>query len=40
MWYTVFDMETINGVDHAFDRIQVVDEEIKGIQVFYYPQQP
>jgi hypothetical protein len=37
---TVFDMETINGVDHVFDRIQVVDEEIKGIQVFYYPQQP
>lgn len=35
----VFDMETINGVDHVFDRIQVVDEEIKGIQVFYYPQQ-
>ena len=37
---TVFDMETINGVDHVFDRIQVVDDEIKGIQVFYYPQQP
>jgi SnoaL-like domain len=37
---TVFDMETTNGVDHVFDRIQVVDEEIKGIQVFYYPQQP
>ena len=37
---TVFDMETINGLDHVFDRIQVVDEEIKGIQVFYYPQQP
>jgi len=37
---TVFDMETINGVDHVFDRSQVVDEEIKGIQVFYYPQQP
>ena len=25
---TVFDMETIDGVDHVFDRIQVVDEEI------------
>ena len=37
---TVFDMETINGIDHVFDRIQVVDEEIKGIQAFYYPQQP
>ena len=37
---TVFDMETTNGVDHVLDLIQVVDEEIKGIQVFYYPQQP
>jgi hypothetical protein len=34
---TVFDMETINGVDHVFDRIQVVDGEIKGIHTFYYP---
>jgi hypothetical protein len=37
---TVFDMETINGVDHVFDRIHVVNEEIKGIHAFYYSQQP
>jgi hypothetical protein len=36
---TLFDMETVNGVDHVFDRIHVVDGEIKGIHVFYYPQQ-
>ena len=34
---TVFDMETVNGVDHVFDRIQVVDGEIKDIHTFYYP---
>jgi len=34
---TVFDMETVNGVDHCFDRIQVVDGEIKDIHTFYYP---
>ena len=34
---TVFDMETVHGVDHVFDRIQVVDGEIKGIHTFYYP---
>ena len=37
---TVFDMETINGVDHVFDRIHVVNGEIKGIHAFYYSQQP
>ena len=34
---TVFDMETTHGVDHVFDRIEVVDGEIKDIQTFYYP---
>ena len=33
----VFDMETIHGVDHVFDWIQIVDGEIKGIHTFYYP---
>lgn len=36
---TVFDMETVNGVNHVFDRIHIVDGEIKGIHTFYYPQQ-
>ena len=35
---TLFDMETVNGVDHVFDRIHVIDGEIKGIHAFYYPQ--
>jgi len=35
---TVFDMETVNGVDHVFDRIHIIDGEIKGIHAFYYPQ--
>jgi hypothetical protein len=35
---TVFDMETMNGVDHVFDRIHIVDGEIKGVHAFYYPQ--
>jgi hypothetical protein len=34
---TVFDMETVNGVD-VFDRIHIVDGEIKGVHAFYYPQ--
>jgi hypothetical protein len=34
---TVFDMETVNGVDHVFDWIQIVDGEIKAIHTFYYP---
>jgi hypothetical protein len=37
---TVFDMETVNGVDHVFDRINVVDGQIKAIHAFYYPEQP
>jgi hypothetical protein len=36
---TLFDMETVDGVDHVFDRIHIVDGEIKGIHAFYYPQQ-
>lgn len=35
---TVFDMETVNGVDHVFDRIHISNGEIKGIHTFYYPQ--
>jgi len=35
---TVFDMETVNGVDHVFDRIHIVDGEIKEVHAFYYPQ--
>lgn len=34
---TVFDMETINGVDHVVDTIHVVDNQIKEIRAFYYP---
>ena len=34
---TLFDMETVNGVDHVSDWIQVVDGEIKEIRTFYYP---
>jgi hypothetical protein len=34
---TIFDMETVNGVDHVCDRIHVVDGEIKAIRAFYYP---
>jgi hypothetical protein len=33
---TVFDMETVNGVDHVFDRIHIVDGQIKSIHAFYY----
>jgi hypothetical protein len=36
---TVFDMETAHGVDHVFDRIHLLNGEIKGIHTFYYPQQ-
>jgi hypothetical protein len=36
---TVFDMETVNGVDHVFDRIHIIDVKIKGILTFYYPKQ-
>jgi hypothetical protein len=36
---TVFDMENADGVDHVFDRIHIIDGEIKGIHAFYYPKQ-
>ena len=36
---TLFDMETVNGVDHVVDRIHIVDGQIKSIQAFYYPEQ-
>jgi predicted ester cyclase len=35
---TIFDMETVNGVDHVFDRIHIVDGKIKGVHAFYHPQ--
>jgi hypothetical protein len=35
---TVFDLETVNGVDHVFDRIHIVDGQIKSIHAFYYPE--
>src|SRR5580698_5318614 len=35
---TLFDMETVNGVDHVFDRIHIIDGKIKGVHAFYYPQ--
>src|SRR3954464_15694286 len=28
---TLFDMETVNGVDHVFDRIHIIDGKIKGV---------
>ncbi|HUB81195.1 MAG TPA: nuclear transport factor 2 family protein [Bryobacteraceae bacterium] len=34
---TTFDMETSGGTDRVFDRIQIVNAEIKSIQSFYYP---
>ena len=36
---TVFDMETVKGVDHVFDRIHIVDGQIKSIHAFYYSEQ-
>lgn len=35
---TVFQMETIFGVDQVFDRLLVRDGELKEIHSFYYPQ--
>lgn len=37
---TIFNMETVHGVDHVFDLIHIVDGQIKAIHAFYYPQQP
>jgi hypothetical protein len=34
---TVFDMETVNGVDHVCDLIHIADGRIEAIQAFYYP---
>ena len=34
---TVFDMETTDGTDHVFDRIRLLDGEVKEIHSFYYP---
>ena len=34
---TVFDMETTEGIDHVFDRIRVLDGDLKEIHSFYYP---
>jgi hypothetical protein len=36
---TVFDMETINGVDHVIDLCLVVSGELKEVRAFYYPSQ-
>ncbi len=36
---TVFDMETVNGVDHVVDLCRVVDGELTEIRSFYYPSQ-
>ena len=36
---TVFDMETVNGVDHVVDVCRVIDGELKEIRAFYYPEQ-
>jgi SnoaL-like domain len=35
---TTFDMETSDGRNRVFDRIHIVNGEIKSIQSFYYPQ--
>jgi hypothetical protein len=37
---TLFDVETVNGVVHVFDRIHIVDGQIKAIHAFYYREQP
>jgi hypothetical protein len=33
---TVFDMETTDGIDRVFDRIRVLDGELKEIHSFYH----
>jgi hypothetical protein len=37
---TIFDMVTVNGVDHVFDRIHIVNGQIRAIHALYYPEQP
>ena len=36
---TVFDMDTVNGVDHVVDLCLVVGGELTEIRAFYYPSQ-
>lgn len=36
---TVFDMETVNGVDHVVDLCLVVGGELTQVRAFYYPSQ-
>jgi hypothetical protein len=36
---TVFDMETVNGVDHVIDLCLVVDGLLTEVRAFYYPSQ-
>ncbi|RXH56433.1 nuclear transport factor 2 family protein [Granulicella sibirica] len=37
---TIFDMETVSGIDHVCDQIHIVDGKIKAIHAFYYPAEP
>jgi Protein of unknown function (DUF4236) len=37
---SVFDMETTDGIDRVFDRIRLLDGEVKEIHSFYYPRPP
>ena len=37
---TIFDMETVDGVDHVVDRIHILDGQIEAIHAFYYPEHP
>jgi hypothetical protein len=36
---TVFDMETVNGVDHVVDLCLIVDGLLTEVRAFYYPGQ-
>ena len=36
---TVFDMKTVNGVDHVVDVCLVVGGELTEVRAFYYPSQ-
>ena len=36
---TVFDMETVNGVDHVVDLCLIIHGELAEIRAFYYPTQ-
>jgi hypothetical protein len=37
---TVFDMETTDGTSRVFDRIRILDGELKEIHSFYYAESP